>query len=929
MITGTGGGKTHSTTFTLTLKGTTPPPTSFDFSISVSPTSGSVDPGKALTPAGTVYLTLISGSPQSISLSISGLPSNVGTEDLTGKSCTPTCQIEFGVGTYPGASAGEYSLTIIGTGGGQTHSTVFTLTVKGAPPPAGFDFSISVSPSSGSVDPGKALAPAGTVYLTLISGSTQPVTLSLKGLPSTVGTEDLSGKSCSPTCQVDLGIGTYPTASPGTYALTITGSGGGHIHSTTFQLTVNGPQPSQQDNAQIVSFDPPTGNFNRGDTLTATVRVRNTGTTTRTFWVGLSYQKPDGSYYDVPPQQTAMLAPQQEQSVTFRWLLPQDAPSGQYGAVAAIWNSYNSQINEMVRPKFDQKSFDKVFTATSVCQGTATIQVQIAKYQFYSKIKGPILNIQVSASCSSDPNLLTATFDVTNTRAALYTVDVYAGAVFQYSKTIFVDENGISNFVQELHRYTNGAFYMKMDVNVALSFYLIQYVFSNILNFSPSDETLWTVVQEVKHEFFADQPFLMTDPLSWVTSFANYLKEHPEEFVKLALESGVSYTVNKIIEKASVILSLASTIVDTVQLTVKALTSPAEETIQIVLTDSGQSASTASILALGEQAHKLYLHVYDEQNRHVGINYQTNSIDMQIPGATYADYPNGVIITLPNTVVSIRIVVDAKSAEEPKESYNLTMAMINSSGQTVNDWNSQASIVKGDSATHQVLLLPEEQRAIVDPSAIAVIWYRQRLLLISALLIPLVLAGVILYQRQVLVRREESAPGARSIQTERGRRTVEARFVSTGLTCPKCGFLNRPAALYCTRDRTRLITALTRPAITAGSPERRMNTCPRCGFVNRPSARFCVRDRTRLSFQAQKPPKSDGMSEIQTAGIACPTCGRMNRPSAKFCVRDRTPLPSTITKPKVQPTVNIMCTKCGTHNRLGASYCKRCKATLH
>lgn len=115
-----------------------------------------------------------------------------------------------------------------------------------------------------------------------------------------------------------------------------------------------------KDNAQISEFQPPTGSSNPGDSLKTTVVVVNTGTTTRTFWVGLSYQKPDGSYYDVPPQQTNVLSPHENQLLTFRWNLPQDAPGGQYNAVVAIWNGYDSQNNRMVEPKFDEKRAESI-----------------------------------------------------------------------------------------------------------------------------------------------------------------------------------------------------------------------------------------------------------------------------------------------------------------------------------------------------------------------------------------------------------------------------------------------------------------------------------------------------------------------------------------------------------------------------------------
>ncbi len=112
---------------------TTTTAVSFDFSISVSPNSGSVIAGSALAPAAVVTVTLLSGSPQSVSFSLSGLLSIVGTDDVAGKFCTPSpsCQISFGVGTYQTAPSGTYPFTITGTGGGQTHSTIFTLTVSG------------------------------------------------------------------------------------------------------------------------------------------------------------------------------------------------------------------------------------------------------------------------------------------------------------------------------------------------------------------------------------------------------------------------------------------------------------------------------------------------------------------------------------------------------------------------------------------------------------------------------------------------------------------------------------------------------------------------------------------------------------------------------------------------------------------------------
>jgi hypothetical protein len=103
---------------------------------------------------------------------------------------------------------------------------------------SGFDFWISVSPNSSSVTAGEFLGSAGTVSLGLISGAPTSVGLSLSGLPSSVGADNLRGYPCSAPCFRSFGIMIFSKASPGTYMLTITGAGGGQTHSATYRLTV-------------------------------------------------------------------------------------------------------------------------------------------------------------------------------------------------------------------------------------------------------------------------------------------------------------------------------------------------------------------------------------------------------------------------------------------------------------------------------------------------------------------------------------------------------------------------------------------------------------------------------------------------------------------------------------------------------------------
>src|SRR5207302_1912034 len=118
---------------------------------------------------------LVSGSPESIALSASGLPSGATTSFApasvsTGGSSTLT--INAG-----SAAVGTYTVTVTGTSGSATHSTAVTLTVT---PPN--DFSIGASPTSLSLQQGHPARRSSD--LALVSGSPQSIALSASGLPS-------------------------------------------------------------------------------------------------------------------------------------------------------------------------------------------------------------------------------------------------------------------------------------------------------------------------------------------------------------------------------------------------------------------------------------------------------------------------------------------------------------------------------------------------------------------------------------------------------------------------------------------------------------------------------------------------------------------------------------------------------------------------
>ncbi|MBQ1074152.1 S8 family serine peptidase [Micromonospora sp. C31] len=112
------------------------PPTN-DFSVSVSPTSGSTAPGGSVTT--TVATATTNGSAQSVSLSASGLPSGATASFspatvTSGGSSTLTVSTSASTppGTYPvtvtgtatsGSRTATYSLTVTGTGGGGCSGT--------------------------------------------------------------------------------------------------------------------------------------------------------------------------------------------------------------------------------------------------------------------------------------------------------------------------------------------------------------------------------------------------------------------------------------------------------------------------------------------------------------------------------------------------------------------------------------------------------------------------------------------------------------------------------------------------------------------------------------------------------------------------------------------------------------------------------------
>jgi exo-1,4-beta-D-glucosaminidase len=102
---------------------------------------------------------------------------------------------------------------------------------------AGNDFSVSLSPASGSVAAGSSAT--ATVATAVTSGSAQAVSLSASGLP-TGATASFSPASVTAGGGATLSIATSSTTAAGTYPVTVTAAGASATHTAAYTLTVTG-----------------------------------------------------------------------------------------------------------------------------------------------------------------------------------------------------------------------------------------------------------------------------------------------------------------------------------------------------------------------------------------------------------------------------------------------------------------------------------------------------------------------------------------------------------------------------------------------------------------------------------------------------------------------------------------------------------------
>ncbi len=223
-ITATGGGIKGSTTLVVTV---TPLPV---FVLNASASSVSVTQGGTATV--NLAVTGASGFNASVTFSASGLPSGVTASFLPQVVAAPGSGASvLTLAASAGVAAGNHAIKITATGGGSTKTATVVVTVT--PPPA---FTLGESAATATIARGSSAILNLTVAET--GGFNAPVTVSVSGLPQGVSPTFSNPSFSGGTYTLPLKLAVASNATVGSYALTITGSGGGITRTVTCVLKV-------------------------------------------------------------------------------------------------------------------------------------------------------------------------------------------------------------------------------------------------------------------------------------------------------------------------------------------------------------------------------------------------------------------------------------------------------------------------------------------------------------------------------------------------------------------------------------------------------------------------------------------------------------------------------------------------------------------
>jgi outer membrane protein assembly factor BamB len=111
----------------------------------------------------------------------------------------------------------------------------------------------------------------------------------------------------------------------------------------------------------------------------------------------------------------------------------------------------------------------------------------------------------------------------------------------------------------------------------------------------------------------------------------------------------------------------------------------------------------------------LDLHIYDSLDHHVGLNYETGRLELEVPGVIHTgDETNGFETVFLPDIASYRVEIVGKEISE-SSNYTLSIWLSNQTGALIDEWNFVGEIVEGAVYAYGVKVVDEVATVMPDP----------------------------------------------------------------------------------------------------------------------------------------------------------------------------------------------------------------------
>ncbi|MBN8722809.1 MAG: NF038122 family metalloprotease [Acidobacteria bacterium] len=201
-----------------------------DFNLSIAPATQTVSAGSATS--FTVNANALNGFTQQVGLSVSVSPQTSGvTASFASNIVAAGGNTTLTINTAPTAQTGTVTLNITGTAGSIVRSTTATVNVVAMP-----NFMLTANPATQSISAGSSGLFA--VNLQALAGFNQPVTLTASSDQSVLSTFTFSQNTITAGQTVTLMIPTPENSPAVTANITITGTAGSLVRSTSVRLEI-------------------------------------------------------------------------------------------------------------------------------------------------------------------------------------------------------------------------------------------------------------------------------------------------------------------------------------------------------------------------------------------------------------------------------------------------------------------------------------------------------------------------------------------------------------------------------------------------------------------------------------------------------------------------------------------------------------------